>query len=77
MTSSRRLIVVLGAGGRQANHVIRSLLEHADQWLVRGVTNDLRAVSIQVECCRPKLEFNFFTSLLVGSVRKECKSCPM
>lgn len=48
MMSYRRLIVVLGASGRQGNQVVRSLLEYPTEWKIRGVTNDLQAMSIHV-----------------------------
>jgi uncharacterized protein YbjT (DUF2867 family) len=49
MTTKPKLIVVVGASGRQGGSVIKSLLEVPDQWLVRGVTGDLNLPLSQVE----------------------------
>jgi len=49
MTTKPKLIVVIGATGRQGSSIIKSLLEFPDRWLVRGVTADLNSPISQVE----------------------------
>jgi uncharacterized protein YbjT (DUF2867 family) len=49
MTTKPKLILVVGATGRQGSSVIKSLLEFPDRWLVRGVTVDLNSPLSQVE----------------------------
>ncbi|CAF1043282.1 unnamed protein product [Rotaria sordida] len=43
----RRLIVVVGADGRQGSSVIEALLEYPDNWHIRGITGDLTSTHSQ------------------------------
>ncbi|CAF1219582.1 unnamed protein product [Rotaria sp. Silwood1] len=43
----RRLIVVVGADGRQGSSVIEALLEYSDHWHIRGITEDLTSTNSQ------------------------------
>ncbi|CAM4841177.1 unnamed protein product [Rotaria magnacalcarata] len=43
----RRLIVVVGADGRQGSSVIEALLEYSDKWHIRGITEDLTSTYSQ------------------------------
>jgi hypothetical protein len=44
----RRLIVVVGANGRQGSSVAEAILEFPDEWHVRGITEDLTSPHSQV-----------------------------
>jgi hypothetical protein len=50
-----RLIVVVGVNGRQGSSVIDALLEHPDEWLIRGTTGDLTSMHSQVSYFKSKL----------------------